>query len=565
MSETGSPGPQSPRDRRSLPLVMGALLIATLLFRVPPLMNARDVNSDAAVVGLQAMHMLHGEWSWFLWGAGYQSSLDSAITAVAFAIFGASPLVLMMVPIVGHLILMYLALVVLKKRIGLGPATICILTLVITPSAINSVIISPPRQWSITLIFLSIWLLDGASESGRWSLVRFALGVLWAALAVFVDLYALVFMPGIALLALMCLTEGTSERKIWLRRAAACGVGAAIGAAAVVSIRLASPAVAHRILGADFIHIRYRLGLLWHKCLPFSLGYKLFQDSENPFARTLWAAPMPWYLLQLIGGWSLIAGMTLGGVMFLRTKLPWGARRLGLFGVVVAATTALVFVVSMMPVDMWAVRYLGPVFWMAPFALAPLAASLRLRRLAVAIAPYLIVAAVGGWLSYGFYVHGPLPRNYAGPRFEREEQQVCDFLRSRGIRYAGSDYWFAYRFSFVFQENPVILPIDPAANRYAPYLDEFLAEKLKAWVFHPTWSRRPMERYLDLLRKQHVPFTGYKVGDFTVIVFPEAASKPAPAAAPASGATLLMQAPPTEQELELAALVPAPGFVFQAQ
>ena len=81
---------------RGLPLAF--LLVASVVARLPALVNARGVNSDAAVVGLQAMHILRGEWSWFLWGAGYQASFDAALVAAAFAITGPSALTLMAVP-----------------------------------------------------------------------------------------------------------------------------------------------------------------------------------------------------------------------------------------------------------------------------------------------------------------------------------------------------------------------------------------------------------------------------------------------------------------------------------
>ena len=53
-----------------------AVLVASILFRLPPLINAAGTNSDAAIVGVQAMHILRGEWSWFLLGSGYQTSVD---------------------------------------------------------------------------------------------------------------------------------------------------------------------------------------------------------------------------------------------------------------------------------------------------------------------------------------------------------------------------------------------------------------------------------------------------------------------------------------------------------
>ena len=93
------------------------LVVASVAARLPALVNARGVNSDAAVVGLQAMHILHGEWSWYLWGAGYQASLDAALVAAAFAVTGPSALTLMVVPLVGYLILVGLTYDVLRRAV----------------------------------------------------------------------------------------------------------------------------------------------------------------------------------------------------------------------------------------------------------------------------------------------------------------------------------------------------------------------------------------------------------------------------------------------------------------
>jgi len=71
----GPPARASARVGVWLPPLL--LVVVSVLARLPALVNARGVNSDAAVVGLQAMHILHGEWSWFLWGAGYQASFDA--------------------------------------------------------------------------------------------------------------------------------------------------------------------------------------------------------------------------------------------------------------------------------------------------------------------------------------------------------------------------------------------------------------------------------------------------------------------------------------------------------
>src|SRR4051794_36646496 len=80
------------------------LVLASYLYRLPPLFNARSTNSDAAVVGLQAMHILRGEWSPLLWGSGYQTSADAFVAAGFFALLGATPLVLMLSSLTLHVL-----------------------------------------------------------------------------------------------------------------------------------------------------------------------------------------------------------------------------------------------------------------------------------------------------------------------------------------------------------------------------------------------------------------------------------------------------------------------------
>ena len=133
---------------RGLPPVL--LLVASVVARLPALVNAHGVNSDAAVVGLQAMHILRGEWSWFLWGAGYQASFDAALVAAGFAITGPSALTLMVVPLIGHLVLVGLAYDVIRRAVapavGRAGAVLACLPLVFAPPSVNGVALYTPRQ-----------------------------------------------------------------------------------------------------------------------------------------------------------------------------------------------------------------------------------------------------------------------------------------------------------------------------------------------------------------------------------------------------------------------------------
>src|SRR3954465_6842196 len=181
------------------------LLVAAVIARLPALVNARGVNSDAAVVGLQAMHILRGEWSWFLWGAGYQASFDAAMVAAGFPIPAPSPLTLMVVPLIGHLVLVGLAYDTVRREVapavGRAGAVLACLPLVFAPQSGNGVALHAPRQWSITAAVLAIWLAARAVP-GRWGPLWLAGSGLVAGFAVYLDLFTLQLMPAVGVFAL---------------------------------------------------------------------------------------------------------------------------------------------------------------------------------------------------------------------------------------------------------------------------------------------------------------------------------------------------------------------------
>jgi Dolichyl-phosphate-mannose-protein mannosyltransferase len=181
-----------------MPLLL--LLAISVLARIPALINARGVNSDAAVVGLQAIHVLHGEWSPFLWGAGYQASFDALLIAAGFAVTGPSALTLMVVPLVGYLVLIGLTYDVLRRAVGVGAAVGACLPLVFAPQSINGVALYAPRQWSITAAILAVWLASRAT--GRRAPWWLAGSGLVAGLAVYLDLFTLQMMPAVGVFAL---------------------------------------------------------------------------------------------------------------------------------------------------------------------------------------------------------------------------------------------------------------------------------------------------------------------------------------------------------------------------
>src|SRR4051812_36120475 len=113
-------GARLSQSRSSAALARIAPLVACWLIAIahawPELINAHELHSDAAIVGLQARHLLHGEWSWFLWGSGYQTVVDSLVAALYFWLLGATPLALTLSTFIGHLLLVACAYFTLARR-----------------------------------------------------------------------------------------------------------------------------------------------------------------------------------------------------------------------------------------------------------------------------------------------------------------------------------------------------------------------------------------------------------------------------------------------------------------
>lgn len=84
-----------------LRLLVTFTVAAGIAFRVLVYRSALGVpDSDEAVVGLMARHILHGQFTTFFWGQRYGGSQEALLTAPLFAVFDSSWFVLRLVPIV---------------------------------------------------------------------------------------------------------------------------------------------------------------------------------------------------------------------------------------------------------------------------------------------------------------------------------------------------------------------------------------------------------------------------------------------------------------------------------
>ena len=464
--------------RRTWPWIV--LVAASFLFRLPALEHAAGMNSDVAVVGLQALHLLRGEHAAFLWGSGYQTAVDSYVAAGWFALRGATPMVLRLSALAGHVALTGLCFATVRRHVrDEVTALVLVGPLVLSPWVVHCFALYPPRQASLTLAMLAVFLLDRAELASR-PLARLGAGAAVAGLAVFADPYALVFLPAAGLLALGA-SWGKPLRACAARLAAA-AAGAAVGALPYLWLVHRADA-SHGVYSMTQGVLEHNLGLLRDPCGPWVLGTRILApNAEGTYVP--WPAPLAAGVVQWAGAGAVLA-LGVGAALLLANKrVAAPTRRLGGAGLVTALGTFGGFLTSQMVMDKYSTRYLAAMVLVLPLWLTPAAVLLR-RRFALALAPFVASCALCGWL--GFSRMSERPEDLA--RFEQA-------LQAEGVSNAVADYWAAYRLTWLTHERVMVMPWHESQDRYPAYREAYRRAPAVAYLFDHIHSDEDREHRL---------------------------------------------------------------------
>lgn len=464
------------RDSYSFGAVLA--LLGAVLFRLPELLNPGVVNSDSAIVGLQAMHILRGQWQWFLWGSGYQTTADSVVAAAVFSLMGATPLALMATALLGHLLATLFAYLTLCRKLVPSVALLLVTPLIISPAPTHTYTLHPPRQTALTLVFAAIWLLDKAPSSRRAHTV-YAFGAAIAALACFADPYALVFAPGLAVFALMSAWDGTNSRGHILRRLSAMAAGGGIGAIPFVVCQLL-PQAQHGPLTLSVGLLSRNWALLKGPCLSWVLGTQVLHQPAGASEYVIWHAPLIIRICQWLGAGVFVASLLITIGVVLDSSFSRELRRLGVMAALAVFVTIGGFLSSVMPMDHFSSRYLVSLVLVTPFLLGVSIHAVRTRLVLAMVAPMIVSFAVSGWLGYEPFVQG---LRIVDAGLEANEAELLRELNRRGVKFAMADYWGAYRLTFMFKEQVVVVPLHDSQDRYAPYRREFSRAPRYAYIF----------------------------------------------------------------------------------
>lgn len=543
-SAAGAPSSAPPlMRRRELWAATILLVLASFLYRLPSLANAEGTNADAAVVGLQAMHILRGEHAAFLWGSGYQTAADSYVAALFFAVLGPSGLALRLSTLLEHIVLTLAVFGILARRFRPAVAALLAAVLVFTPDTLHTYILYPPRQLSLTLCFVGLWLADSVTAPAAaatsdestaglpqprraWKgLLRVAAGAALGTLACAADPYALIFLPlwGVWIVALVfdAWRGEAGAEKGWAvrgRRLGAAAAGAAVGAIPFLLL-LIHPKHTEGTLSLNWADVPRRWQLLIDECLPALVSTRVYAYAPDG-SWGVYPFPPIFQALQRAFGWLFLAAVASGFGLALVRRIPLSVRRLGVAGAAALPLTVAAFLSSSMVMDRHSSRYLAALLLFAPFALAPLAHVLSGARAAIVLLPYLCSAAVGGWTSFRPFCDGlRIDRTWGR---QADAWALFRALEERHIRYGIADYWSSYRLTFLWREAIIVVPKAVSTDRYAPQREAFSKAEVVAYIHDRERSDESADDVAAAVAAGKTPFEPrferLTAGSFTALV-----------------------------------------------
>jgi hypothetical protein len=411
-----------------------------------------DPDSDEAIVGLMARHILHGQLTTFFWGQPYGGPQEAWLAAPILAVAGTSLLALRSVTLVLTAVGVALVWRVGLRTVGERPAAVAGALLWLWPPFDVYWLIHERGFYGSDVVYCLLLLLlalrivewPTAARVGVFGLVL-GLGFWQTAQVVPIALPAIAWVIWRAPLA--------------LRRAWAGLAGVVVGALPwlVWNIRHDWASLLPRASAQQYTH---SLRLFVSPLLPMLLGLRA------PFT----SQPVVPKLLMYAAYAALAAAFVYGAVRARRTEASllylvavcfpfiWAVARR-----VTSQTSTPIYLVVLSPVVVLLVAQLAR---RPPIAAAVLAACaavtvVSLHRMEVPLA--------------SSPDHPPTPRSFAA---------LIRVLAAHHVTRVYADYWIAYRLDFATRERVVAAVTPGSAARWLPYQRE-VASSPRGYVFFP--------------------------------------------------------------------------------
>jgi hypothetical protein len=434
--------------RRAL---VAVAIVTGIAFRWVILTHALGtVESDEAVTGLMARHLLQGQATVFFWGQQYGGTLESFLTAPLFALFGSSVFVLKSVPIVLHAVAALLLWRIGRRLFGPTAGIVAGLALWLWPAA-YVLWSTKARAFYASGMVLGLVMLLCALRIGEddrrwrdWLIFGLAGGLGWWGSPQIVWL---------AIPAFLWIAVSDWRSLRWLPLTV---IPFLIGAAPWLAWNLrhhfqslTSPAAAVPGTYVDHLRVLARSGL------PLALGLRVSLDEHWLFARPV--------ALAIYG---VVLALAIVVLLTRRQDAKLLIIALGFFPFIWAVSPLTSYVGDG--------RYL---FLITPFLALLIAAGLS-RPIGV-IAGFAVLTALT-LTGLAAIPHGG-QYGESGRLIPRSMTPLIQTLQTRHDQFVFTEYWLAYRLTFESRERIIAAPI--AAIRYPPYNDKVAASPDPVYVF----------------------------------------------------------------------------------
>lgn len=474
-------------------LVPAAIILLAVLFRAWLIaVDGVSFDSDEAIVGLMARHIIQGEpIPAFFYGQAYMGSLDAILVAGGFVLGGESVATMRAVQLMlvaCGLIAAYALALTVTRRERIARLALLLLALPIALAALYTT--ATLGGYNEIALFGSVILLLGwqvtverRREGWRWALLGLLTGVGWWTNGAIVTPALVVVVLGVryrvwrdwrgVLLAAALFVLGSAPWWVYNLRHDWAALDFLVGGygagGAVATLSPLDSLVALLLLG---------LPALYGLRLPWEAGFAL----------------TPWTLLAALVYLALVADLIAGWIArwgSQYTPEPDGIRRARGWVWLVFGVFAGVFVFSSFA-DATG-RYLIPLWVPAAIgvALGLERMDRRSRTLAAAGLLVLLAAQTITVIDATRTPTGLQPQLVARLQIPRgHDQDVLDFLRAHDYTHGYAGYWTAYRLAFKAHEDVILDPALPHEDktvigdnrRYAPYTDAVKAAERVVWI-----------------------------------------------------------------------------------
>lgn len=436
-------GALTPRDAFLLLL----LLLLGLALRLDQIVASNLViDSDEAIVGLMAKHILEGkEIPTFYYGQHYMGSLEPLLVAGARAILGAGNLPLKIVPLIFSLLLIPIVFLIANECAGKRAGLVAALLTALSPQSLL-VWSTKARGGFIEILIIGGFALLLALRSLRSREVApqviiagFLLGLGW-----WVNNQIVYFFAPVALGFLCRLwREGLREcGRQMLRGVSAFLVGSAPYWLYNLQNDFASFGIFGRAPGGDISE--HLIGALTVS-LPMLLGAKNFWDDSDLFpgatgiVLSLYTVILLLAIVRALGKIGTMRSHDQGVATLIVGTFP-------LFALAVFSASSFGSLVQ-------APRYLLPTY-IGLFVLFGVGMAPLLRtwpRFATALLT--VVTIVNLYSAYpGKRAIPGEPFVFAGERVSRDHSELYAWLKARDVRWIRTNYWIGYRVAFETEE-----------------------------------------------------------------------------------------------------------------